>query len=277
MFLRTNFVMKILTFLLKLFLDDSDDNGSYQKLRRFYFRYINGIFVKIYRIIKGDLFWVKVNKKFNTEMLGDRYGGYKVCLDGMNSNSIVYSCGIGENITFDKCLMERFNCNIYAFDPTEMAAKFIQESDINESKFFFNRVGIAGCSGKIILYGNEKTYTCDGSSSIFASKNGNNISETVVEAKSISDIMKENNHDVIDILKMDIEGSEYEVIPDVVNNCRVKQMTLEFHSRLIDIKPRYANAKILKMLKKAGWVCIYNYIAKNGQESTFINLKEWKC
>lgn len=42
--------------------------------------------------------------------------------------------------------------------------------------------------------------------------------------------MKELSHSVIDILKIDIEGSEYDVIEDLINSkIRPKELLNEFH------------------------------------------------
>jgi hypothetical protein len=42
--------------------------------------------------------------------LGSSHGGYKLCLDGVDASSIVYSVGIGEDVSFDLA-SERASCN----------------------------------------------------------------------------------------------------------------------------------------------------------------------
>ena len=56
-----------------------------------------------------------------------------------------------------------------------------------------------------------------------------------VQMKSIVDIASENNHTYIDVLKMDIEGSEYCVIDSILDSSiQVKQILLEIHERFFD-------------------------------------------
>ena len=90
---------------------------------------------------------IKVNKEF----IGDHNAGWTVCPDELNSKSIVYAFGIGENISFDLGMIERFNCNIYAFDPTPKSLKWLQKQETpnNFSNFDF---GIADQDGTITFH-----------------------------------------------------------------------------------------------------------------------------
>jgi len=48
--------------------------------------------------------------------------------------------------------------------------------------------------------------------------------------------MRDLGHSRINLLKMDIEGSEYDVIDDILtNNLEVGQILVEFHHRFADI------------------------------------------
>jgi hypothetical protein len=67
----------------------------------------------------------------------------------------------------------------------------------------------------------------------------------------IKDIMKMLNHDRIDIFKMDIEGSEYDVIDDVIDaNIDAYQMLIEFHHRFQTITKQKAIDAIAKLRRK---------------------------
>jgi len=74
-----------------------------------------------------------------------------------------------------------------------------------------------------------------------------------VPLKSISDIMLELGHDHIDVLKMDIEGAEYDVIHGLVNsNISIGQILIEFHDRLFhgDLS---MSIESVKLLRSAGY------------------------
>ena len=50
--------------------------------------------------------------------LGTDYGGYEVVPELLTTDSVVYSVGLGEDISFDLGLIERFGCAVHGFDPT---------------------------------------------------------------------------------------------------------------------------------------------------------------
>lgn len=53
-----------------------------------------------------------------------------------------------------------------------------------------------------------------------------------VPMRSFADILSELGHDRIDVLKMDIEGSEYEVIPAILDaDVEIGQILVEIHER----------------------------------------------
>jgi len=53
-----------------------------------------------------------------------------------------------------------------------------------------------------------------------------------VTVRRLSTIMRELGHGAIDLLKMDIEGAEYEVVADLLEcGVDVRQLLVEFHHR----------------------------------------------
>ena len=74
----------------------------------------------------------KNDRNLNTEYLGSIYGGWTICPDLINEKSIIYSFGVGEDITFDTSLMEKYKVNIFAFDPTPKSIKWVNKSKITK-------------------------------------------------------------------------------------------------------------------------------------------------
>lgn len=78
--------------------------------------------------------------------------------------------------------------------------------------------------------------------------------------------MKENGHDQIELLKIDIEGFEYEVIDDVISNgLNIRQIAVEFHDFYKDIQ-RSSTRKSVRLLEQHG----YRLIHKRGHDHTFM-------
>ena len=58
------------------------------------------------------------------ERLGTNYGGWYVPINmNLNETSIIYSAGVGEDMSFDIILQDKYHSNIYLIDPTEKAIK----------------------------------------------------------------------------------------------------------------------------------------------------------
>ena len=51
-----------------------------------------------------------------------------IALSLLRKDSIIYSIGVGEDISFDKAIDSITNCNIFGFDPTPRAKIFIENN-----------------------------------------------------------------------------------------------------------------------------------------------------
>ena len=80
--------------------------------------------------------------------------------------------------------------------------------------------------------------------------------------------MQDLGHDHIDLLKVDIEGAEYEVIEDfLASQVDVKQVLIEFHHRFPEIGLDQTRQAVAA-LRAAGYQLFY--ISSTGQELGFI-------
>ena len=87
--------------------------------------------------------------------------------------------------------------------------------------------------------------------------------------KTLKDIMNELGHKHIDILKLDIEGSEYDVIENILNdNISITQITIEFHDRFMENGSLKSKQSIDK-LKSHGYEIFA--ISDSFEEISFIN------
>jgi predicted PolB exonuclease-like 3'-5' exonuclease len=86
--------------------------------------------------------------------------------------------------------------------------------------------------------------------------------------KRLQTIMKELGHNHIDVLKMDIEGGEYEVIEDMLaSSIKPKQLLVEFHHRWAEIGFQKTR-KAIQDLHAAGYKRFYLSPAK--EEISFL-------
>lgn len=61
------------------------------------------------------------------EKLGTNYGIGVIPANFLNSQSICYCAGAGEDISFDLELIKKFRCKVFIFDPTPRAKKHYEE------------------------------------------------------------------------------------------------------------------------------------------------------
>lgn len=165
---------------------------------------------------------------------GNKTGEYTIDVSNLNKNSIVYSAGIGLSVKFEIDLIKDFGLNIYAFDPSSFITGWLNLRELS-NKFHFYPVGLAGYNGnamfKKIINRKEDAYFL--SSTILPRK----YDGIKLPIKKLSTVIKELDHNKIDILKLDIEGAEYEVIEDIIkSNLIIDQITLEFHHHFSYVK-----------------------------------------
>lgn len=166
------------------------------------------------------------------QRFGADHGGWDVVTSNIDMQSIVYSLGVGENASFDKALIEKYNLIIHAFDPTPNSIKWVKRQGFSKN-FIMHEYGIAAVDENISFYPPEKAGYTSYTILDRPSAKANAIS---VPVKRLSTVMKELGHDHIDILKMDIEGAEYEVINDIFkSDIRPQQILVEFHHRFPNV------------------------------------------
>jgi len=201
--------------------------------------------------------------KCKCDWIGTQYGGFYVIRDLLTKDSIVYSFGVGEDISFDLALIKQYGLNVYAFDPTPLAIKFAKEN--LTLHFNFKSIGLGNRDEFTKFYLSTDERDISGS---IIDKN-DNAAFIQVEMKKLSSIMKELNHTQIDLLKMDIEGSEYAVLENILEeNIHPKQILVEFHHRFPQIGFNETK-NIVRKLKNDGYKIAK--ISDTGLEYTFLH------
>jgi FkbM family methyltransferase len=221
------------------------------------------IYHLIRRIIKGvmgkDVLIFPDCKKIKYEMLGSDYGGWPAVREVLERDSIVYSVGVGDDISYDLALIDNCSVNIHAFDPTPRSCEWIRKQILPGQLHFYN-YGLSDYDGEQEFIAPE----IDVHMSYSTVKSGTGILLTV---KKLSTIMTELRHDTIDLLKMDIEGGEYKVIDNLLNeNITPKILLIEFHHRFPEVGLDKTK-KSIKLLKARGY-CIF-FVSPNGEEYGF--------
>lgn len=207
---------------------------------------------------------IKIDIELKKEKYGSEYGGWEMYTKDISTDTVVYSFGVGDDITFDLELINKYGLSVYAFDPTPKSVKWIQAQEL-PYKFHFYKYGLAAT---------------DGNGRFIPPKDPRHVSYSLVDryhtrdialmlrVKRIGTIMRELGHTHIDILKMDIEGAEYDVIQDIQeSDVRPNQILVEFHHRF----PKIGNKKTIEAVNSLRGLGYKLYaISDTGEEYSFI-------
>jgi len=194
--------------------------------------------------LKNRLHGVRVNH------YGSLYGGWYFASKLIDDKSIIYSFGIGEDISFDQQIIKEKNATIYGFDPTPRSWEYI--SNINLSNFYLYKFGISDydCIKKFYAPENKEHVS-------FSTFSNNNNDSIDAQFYCLDTILKKLNHTNIDLLKLDIEGEEFNVLENIIRNLiRPKQILVEFHpEKSSAFQSKHFDT--IKKLKKLGYKLVY--------------------
>jgi len=146
--------------------------------------------------------------------IGTRYGGWNIPAELISAKSIVYCVGCGEDISFDLGLIERFRCDVFAFDPTPRAIKYVSTHAAANPLYHFSPLGLWDKAERLRFYAPSNPK--DVSHSLLNLQKTSDYIEVPVER--LSALMSLRQHTRLDLLKLDIEGAEYKVIDSIIED-----------------------------------------------------------
>jgi len=200
-------------------------------------------------------------------LLGNESAEWCICPDELTCQSVVYSFGVGEDISFDLELISRFGVVVHAFDPTPRAVDWLKSQKL-PPQFIFHELGIAEFDGSATF--NPPLNPKHVSYAVVARPGGNHASAVDAPVRTLRTIMSTLGHRQVDLLKMDIEGSEYGALRDIVQQrLPVKQLLVEFHHRWPEIGIAKTKEAI-RILNEAGYQ-IFD-VAPSGAEYSFLSV-----
>lgn len=240
---------------------------------------------KIKQLLKPDLKFRLVKMPGCLKKLGTQYGGWTIPINLVNNSSVCYLAGAGEDISFDVELATRFHCHVHIFDPTPRAGKHFNEviessrtgskhqpEGDNHYKYEVDAEGV-----KSLHFHPIGIWTATETLRFFAPKDESHVSHSIgnlqhtdhyfeAPVQRLSGIMKEQGHTHLDILKLDIEGAEYDVLDSILaDKLSIAVLCVEFHpSAELGLQP--VQAMISKLEQNN-----YSVIAREDLDFTFIN------
>lgn len=157
----------------------------------------------------------------------------------LNENSIVIDlgCYIGE---FTKIMKDKFNCYIYSFEPIKLFHDVCVDKFKNNSKIKVYKAGLSNENKKV-------DFTIGGeASSMFSDEDRPEIDVDLIK---IDDFLEQEKIQKVNVLKMNIEGGEYDLLEYMIKNNlteKFENIQVQFHNDVFE-----------------GWEEKYNFIINN--------------
>ena len=160
----------------------------------------------------------------------------------LNSNSHVFDIG-GYQGQWASDIYAKYNCNIYIFEPVNKFYNFISARFENNNKIRVYPYGLSTSDYAANI-------TLNGASSSTHTKKSNSSSE-IAKFKNIKAFLNENNIPEVDLMKINIEGGEYDLIDFIIQNnlaFKIKNFQIQFHNFIDNYEAK--RAKIREDLTK---------------------------
>jgi FkbM family methyltransferase len=158
------------------------------------------------------------------ERIGSRYGGWIVPTEVTLPGSVCYLAGLGEDASLDLALAAR-GCEVVVIDPTPRAIAYAEVAFDGLERVRFLPVGLWS-SPKIVRF----YAPADPTHISYSAVNLQGTTEWFdAPCRTLAEIAGEFGHREIDLLKLDIEGAEFEVLDGLIaDGLRPRAICVEF-------------------------------------------------
>ncbi len=210
---------------------------------------------------------VKVAARLPLEVHGNAAGGWCIGRDSLSERSVVVDVGIGEDASFPASIIRKYGCAVSGFDPTPRAIEYVRSLANERLKLFELALGVREGTARFFLPNNEAHVS--GS----LTKEGH-LGNRQIEVPTVTlpHIFRLLGCARIDLLKLDIEGTEYDVIesPDFRKSAPlVGQLCVEFHHRW-NARGKRSTEQAVEVLEELGFRCAW-YCRSTNEEFLFVN------
>lgn len=183
-------------------------------------------------------------RHLSLEFHGTDYGGWCIVSNSLPEKSVIVDIGLGEDISFSESLIRQHGCYVYGFDPTPKSIAYVCRRQAPNFSLF--EVGVGAERGEATFYLPNTDSHVSGSLHHAAHVGHEKITVPLV---AIEDIPRMIDVEKIDLLKMDVEGAEYDILEskgfeNVV--AKTNQICIEFHHRW----PAFGKAKTVSAIRR---------------------------
>ena len=248
--------------------------------------------------------------RLGLQRLGSEYGGWMFFQADLTAQSVVYSIGLGTDLSWDMLLVERIGCHVHGFDDTPKHNSWYKEQvaagswpPAFQSKFHRHAYLAGSRDGPVTLdlpkgfadsfvtvkEGDQVTSESGGlregdqaaGAGVAGARRGMQGRLHTARALTLRSMMRMLNHSVVDVLKIDVEGAEFRIFDAVLADDRGHAETppvlrLPVCQLLLEFHGRLSSsgaagkAQALLSLQSLGFELIYNVVQSNGADNAML-------
>jgi len=153
----------------------------------------------------------------------------------LNGNSIVFDVG-GYVGWFTEQINNKYNSKIFCFEPIDIHLSIIQNKFNNFENIKIIPFAISNKNGKDIIYYNDD----ESSTHIIIGE------QHEIDCITLDKAMLDNNINHIDLIKINIEGDEYQLLEYMIKNNLIdkcENIQVQFHNFIDNYEMRYYNIR----------------------------------
>lgn len=201
---------------------------------------IKSFYIRFFKFIIS-----KFQKSLETKRLGTEYGGWNLIDFQELNNKTILSAGCGEDISFDIEFLNMYGGKVILVDPTPRSIKHLEKvldsvgnkktkDYIEGGNQQIESYNLENLETKQLIVKNFALYKKDGVTvKFYPPKNPKHVSHSisnwqkgesdsnksiVVETITVKKIMEDQKIDELELIKLDIEGAENQVLPNLIKN-----------------------------------------------------------
>lgn len=182
------------------------------------------------------------NHNYNLITLGTQYGGWSLVDTDKLKNSVILSCGLGEDGSFDIEFAAKYNAKVIIVDPTPRAIKHFagirsriglkRETEyLDSGSQPVNAYDLSNVSDAQLLLCEKALWDTEKTLRFYTPPDPTHVSHSIVnfqndyssntpyidvESVTIDGLLREYGIEKLELIKLDIEGAEVEVLLDMI-------------------------------------------------------------
>lgn len=156
--------------------------------------------------------------------------------DFLNENSRIIDVGCGFEADLSMLMIEKYGLTAFGVDPTKKHAPFLKELEAQSKGRFHHLPYAVSKDNQTLSFFESKENESGSILNEHTNIKNDEIIMYDVESLSLKELVKKTGSTSVDLLKLDIEGAEYELLKNVSKEdvAPFKQIFIEFHHHCTD-------------------------------------------